>query len=143
MKQTDAEEVYPGKTNTSIQELRPIDDVFFEVLAEDKEDVQEILRTILEDDELIVEDVVVQSSRRNLYGWSVRLEALCTLGDGSKVNIEIQRSDSDYHVKRVRYNASVITAREPQTRDRFEDVLELYIIYISEFPPFRRSFQVK
>lgn len=89
-----------------VKDLRPIDDVFFEVLADDIPFCQEILRTILEDDKLIVNDVIVQSSERNLYGRSVRLDALCTLGNGEKCNIEVQRSNNDDHLKRVRFNAS-------------------------------------
>lgn len=65
-----------------VKDFRPIDDVFFEVLADNREFCQEILRVILEDAKLIVIDVVVQSSNRNMYGRSVRLDALCTLGDG-------------------------------------------------------------
>ena len=64
-----------------IKEFRLIDDVFFEVFASDIPACQEILRTILEDEKLIVNDVIVQSSERNIYGRSVRLDALCTLGD--------------------------------------------------------------
>ena len=60
-----------------VAKLRPIDDVFFEVLADDIGVCEEILRTILGDPALIVEDVIVQSSKRNLYGRSVRLDALC------------------------------------------------------------------
>ena len=116
-----------------VQEFRLIDDVFFEVFAEDIPACQEIIRTILEDPELIVHDVVVQSSKRNLYGRSVRLDALCSLGDGTKCNIEVQRSDRDDHLKRARFNASSITVRESGPGERFEDILELYIIYISEF----------
>ena len=37
-----------------IMEFRPIDDVFFEVLADDREVCQEILRTILENGSLLV-----------------------------------------------------------------------------------------
>ena len=44
-----------------IKEFRPIDDVFFEVLA-NKPVCQEMLRTILEDEELIVQDVITQNS---------------------------------------------------------------------------------
>ena len=68
-----------------------------------------MLRTILEEDELVVQDVITQNSEKNLYGRSVRLDALCTLGNGEKCNIEIQRSDNDDHLRRVRYNASSIT----------------------------------
>lgn len=77
------------------KEFRLIDDVFFEVFAEDEEACQEILQIILEDGQLAVLDVVVQSSKRNIYGRSVRLDALCTLGDGKKCNIEVQRAYDD------------------------------------------------
>ena len=49
-----------------IKEFRLIDDVFFEVFASDIPACQEILRTILEDEKLIVNDVIVQSSERNI-----------------------------------------------------------------------------
>lgn len=116
-----------------VQDLRLIDDVFFEVFARDIPACQEILRTILEDDNLIVHDVIVQSSERNLYGRSVRLDALCTFGNGVKCNIEVQRSDNDNHLRRARFNASSITVRESDPGEKFENVKELYIVYISEF----------
>lgn len=75
-----------------VKNLRPIDDVFFEVLARNPLVCQEMLRTILEDDKLMVASVVTQSDERNIYGRSVRLDTLCTLGDGAKVNVEVQRS---------------------------------------------------
>jgi len=116
-----------------VKNLRPIDDVFFEVLARSTDVCQEILRVILEDDALIVNDVVVQSSERNLYGRSVRLDALCTLGNGKKCNIEVQRSNNDDHLRRARFNAAVITARDSEPGEHFEDIRDLYIVYISEF----------
>ena len=87
----------------------------------------------MEDDSLVVTSVITQSDERNLYGRSVRLDALCTLGNGTKVNVEVQRSDNDNHLKRARFNASSITVRESETGTKFEEVLELYIVYISEF----------
>ena len=116
-----------------IKDLRPIDDVFFEVLAENKAVCQEMLRTIMQDNNLVVHDVISQRSERNIYGRSVRLDALCTLGDGTKCNIEVQRSDNDNHLKRVRYNAASITVKESNPGDKFEDVVNLYVVYISEF----------
>ena len=115
-----------------VKDFRLIDDVFFEVFAQDKEACQEILRAILEDDELIVTSVVVQSSERNLYGRSVRLDALCTMGDGTKCNIEVQRADNDDHFRRVRFNASSITVKNSEPGEYFEDILDLYMVYISE-----------
>ena len=116
-----------------VKDFRPIDDVFFEVLAKNPAVCQEILRVILEDDALTVLQVITQDSKRNLYGRSVRLDALCTLGNGTKCNIEVQRSNNDDHLKRARFNASSITVKESNPGEDFKDILELYIVYISEF----------
>ena len=116
-----------------VQRLRPIDDIFFEAIAEDPEVCEEILRVILEDPKLTVLEVITQSSEKNIYGRSVRLDALCTLGDETKCNIEVQRSDNDDHLKRARFNASSITVKESNTGERFSDTIDLYIVYISQF----------
>ncbi len=116
-----------------IAKFRPIDDTFFEVLADDVDFCQEILRIILEDDKLLVESVNVQRGVRNLVGRSVRVDALCTLGDGSKANIEVQRSNDDNHFKRIRYNSSCITASETEPGEKFENVPNVIVVYISEF----------
>ena len=73
----------------------------------------------------------------NLYGRSVRLDALCILGNGKKCNVEVQRSNKDHHLKRVRFNASVITVRDSQTDDKFEETIDLIVVYISEFDIFK------
>lgn len=116
-----------------VRDMRPIDDVFFELLAKSKKVCQEILRVILEDDKLVVIDTITQSSERNLYGRSVRLDALCKLSNGTRVNIEVQRSNNDDHLKRARFNASSITVKESNSGTNFENVPDLYIVYISEF----------
>ena len=120
-----------------VKNFRPIDDTFFEVLADDIGVCQEMLRIILEDEKLIVKDVIVQSSERNLYGRSVRLDALCILGNGKKCNVEVQRSNNDHHLKRVRFNASIITVRDSQTDEKFEKTIDLIVVYISEFDIFK------
>ena len=122
-----------------VKNFRPIDDTFFEVMADDIGVCQEMLGIILEDEKLIVKDVIVQSSKRNLYGRSVRLDALCILGNGKKCNVEVQRSNKDHHLKRVRFNASVITVRDSQTDDKFEETIDLIVVYISEFDIFKRG----
>lgn len=116
-----------------IAPLRPIDDIFFEVLATDKLVCQEIIRTILQDDKIIVEEVIVQDSLKNIYGRSVRLDALCILGNGTRCNVEVQRSDNDNHLKRVRLNASSITVKDSVVGEKFEGIKDVIIIYISQF----------
>ena len=121
------------KKRDDVNALRPIDDVFFEVLVEEPGVCEEMLRTILEDRNLVVEDVIPQRSERNIFGRSVRLDALCTLSSGVKCNIEVQRSNDDDHLRRARFNASSITMKCSNPGEHFEDVIELYIVYISDF----------
>ena len=123
-----------------VRDFRPIDDAFFETLADDIAFCQEILRVILSDKKLVVEDVIVQNSKRNLYGRSVRLDALCTLGNGTKCNIEVQRSNNDNHLKRVRYNAASIAVVDSQRGDKFRELEDLYVVYISEFDVFHGGY---
>ena len=95
---------------------------------------------ILSDKKLIVEDVIVQNSKRNLYGRSVRLDALCTLGDGTKCNIEVQRSNNDNHLKRVRFNAASISVVDSQKGEHFRKMEDLYVVYLSEFDVFHKGY---
>lgn len=120
-----------------VKDLRPIDDVFFEVLADDIDFCQEMLQTILDDEKLVVTDVIVQSSKRNLYGRSVRLDALCVLGNGKKCNVEVQRSDNDDHFRRVRFNAASIAVKDSQKNEAFEQLEDIIIVYISQFDFFK------
>lgn len=123
-----------------VKDFRPIDDAFFETLADDIAFCEEILRVILNDDKLTVQNVIVQSSKKNIYGRSVRLDALCTLGNGTKCNIEVQRADNDDHLKRVRFNASSITVTDSQKGKKFNSIDNLYIVYISEFDIFKKGY---
>lgn len=116
-----------------VQEFRPIDDTFFEVFANDVDVCQEILRVILQDPNMEVSSVSVQANYKNMIGRSVRLDALCTLGDGSVCNIEVQRADHDDHLRRARYHAACLTAGITDPGERFKEVPTLYIVYITEF----------
>lgn len=127
------------ETLEKVQRLRPIDDVFFERLMENKKVCQEILRVILNDDKLIVKTVVAQRGIQNLFGRSVRLDALCILGNGEICNIEVQKSDNDDHVKRVRYNASLITANKTPKGSDFSSVPTLLMVFISRFDIFKKN----
>lgn len=115
-----------------IQEFRPIDDAFFEVLIRNRKVCEEILQTILEDPNLAVLEVVPQNSIRNLQGRSVRLDALCRLGTGKVCNVEVQRADNDDHFRRVRYNTSCITANVTDPGEKFRNIPDIIAIYISE-----------
>lgn len=127
------------KVKKKVEKLRPIDDIFFEKLMEDMAVCEEALRVILEDEKLKVVSIVPQKSIRNLQGRSVRLDALCILGDGSAANVEVQKADDDDHPRRVRYHASCITANVTDTGTRFKEVPNLYMVYITRFDLFGKG----
>jgi hypothetical protein len=114
-----------------IRDLRPIDGALFELLVSDKEVCEEMLRTIMEDDKLQVKEVVPQ--RDELCRYSTKLDATCILGNGKECCVGVQLAEGeDNHVRNVLRNASNITARYVDICERIEDLIELYIICISE-----------
>lgn len=133
------EELLKRNSYQEVQKLKPIDDVFFQKLVEDKNVCEEILRIILEDERLEVLWVVAQDSIKNLYGRSVRLDALCRLGSGELCNIEVQKSSKDDQIRRVRYNASCITANNTKVGSDFIDVPDVTMVYISTFDIFDKG----
>lgn len=120
-----------------LDDLVPLDDSFFEKIAEDIDAMEEIIQTIMEDDTLRIVETIPQKDIKNLQGRSVRLDVLCKNDENKYYNVEIQIADNDNHVKRVRYNASCITANITSTGAHFEDVPDIYMIYISKFDLFQ------
>ena len=122
-----------------VKKFNVFDDTFFEMVAKDKDAVEDILRIIFHEPELKVIELIPQSSVKNLYGRSVRLDALCRMKDDHYINVEIQKSDDDNHLKRTRYNASCITANTSTPGENFENVKDVYIVYISKFDVFKKG----
>ena len=116
--------------------LNPIDDLMFCKMAEHKEFCEEILRVILDDDGLTVVEAIPQWQGKNLAGRSVVLDAKCVTGDGRHINIEVQKADDDNHLKRARYNASILTTNIAKTGKKFEFIPDVCIVFISKFDIF-------
>lgn len=129
-----------AKIRDTAKKLNPIDDVFFQVMVEDKLVCQEILQTILEDPGLTVVKVTPQRDLKNLQGRGVRLDAECILGNGKHADVEVQRSDNDDHQRRVRYNASCLTTNITDPGTNFRDVPDVIMVYISEFDMFESGY---
>jgi len=54
-----------------------------------------------------------------------------------KCNVEVQRSDNDNHVRRVRFNASSIALKDSQKNEKFEQIEDIIVVYISQFDIFK------
>lgn len=122
-----------GKMTSSeeARALNPIDDLMFRKMAEDVGFCEEILRVILEDNELKVLETIPQWTGTNLQGRSVILDAKCVKSDGRQVNIEVQKEDDDDHQRRVRYNGAILTTNISEPGTKFKMFL-MYVLYLSQ-----------
>ena len=73
-----------------------------------------------------------QQDIKNLQGRSVRLDILAVDAGNRVYNIEIQRSDKGAGVKRARYNSSLIDANVTEPGEKYENLCESYVIFITE-----------
>lgn len=119
-----------------ILSLNVIDDAMFHKVAEDTSAVEEILRTVLEDESLTVVRVEPQKSLRNLGARSVVLDALCELSDGTQVAVEVQKRNDADHARRVRYVRSCLETFLAEQGCGFYDIPTVTVTFLSAFDPF-------
>lgn len=124
---------------TLIKQLNVIDDVFFHKIAEDKAVCEEILRIILQKPKLKVIEAQTQRFLRNIGAHSVILDLLCEDEDGARINVEMQKTDDDDHVKRVRFNSSNIDTTFTEKGLDYKDFPDIYVIFISKFDMFQEG----
>lgn len=115
-----------------IRGFRLLDDDFMSKVFEDKDCTEFLLQIILNRTDLKVLRVHGQYDIRNLQGRSVRLDILAVNTEERVYNIEIQRSDKGAVVKRARYNSSLIDANITEPGEKYENLCESYIIFITE-----------
>lgn len=115
-----------------IRGFRLLDDDFMSKVFEDKDCTEFLLQIILNRTDLKVLRVHGQYDIRNLQGRSVRLDILAVDTEERVYNIEIQRSDKGAVVKRARYNSSLIDANITEPGEKYENLCESYIIFITE-----------
>lgn len=115
-----------------LKNFRLLDDDFMSKVFEDASCTELLLRIILKRDDLKVIDVHGQHDIKNLQGRSVRLD-IVAVDEAEKIyNIEIQRSDKGAGVKRARYNSSLIDANITEPGQKYENLAESYVIFITE-----------
>lgn len=121
-----------SETREKVKNYRVIDDTFFRLIASRKSVCQEILRTLLEDENLIVISVNVQEEIVSLFR-KIKVDALCLLSNGDFCNIEMQKGNENDDIRRVRFHVSSITANKTPEGTEFKDIPNVKVIYISEY----------
>lgn len=104
--------------------------------------VQFILRIVLEMPDLQVQECFSQHLMQNLQGRSVRFDILAIDAAGKQYNIEIQRTDSGAHVKRARYNSSLLDAAMSMPGEQYHKLHDSYVIFLTEKDPLRQGLPI-
>lgn len=123
---------FSDETQKKAKSLRIIDDSLFRLVAKRRGACQEILRTLLDDEQLEVITVTPQATVASM-DRGVVLDALCKLADGTICNIEMQKADKDNDLKRVRFHAAIITTTNTPKGTPFNDIPTVKVLYITEY----------
>ena len=116
-----------------IKELRLMDDDFFsEALDGKTEAVEYILNTILERDDIKVKSTKAQVEYKSATKRSIKLDIQAEDVHGRLMDIEIQCSDRGSGVRRARFHSSMIDRALLSKGDDFEDLVDTYVIFITE-----------
>ena len=125
-------EIRQARYLENLKKFRLMDDDFIAVIFEDISCTEFLLRIILSRDDLVVKTVRPQYEIKNLGGRSVRLDIFAEDQEGKAYNIEVQRKDSGAVQKRARYNSSLIDAHITDPGDDYNQLGEVYVIFITE-----------
>ncbi|MBQ9207727.1 MAG: PD-(D/E)XK nuclease family transposase [Treponema sp.] len=124
---------------SKIAQFRLFDDDFMsKVFEDDIEATEFLLRIILQRDDLEVTESKGQVSIKNLLGRSVRLDIKARDKTGKFYNIEVQRADEGADEKRARYYSAILDANTLLPRQKFKDLPETYVIFITEHDVLKR-----
>ena len=123
-----------------IRGFRLLDDEFMtRVFSGNPALTEMVLRIVLENDELTVESVQVQSEIKNLRHRSLRLDIRAVDKTGKQYDIEIQRADKGGVPQRARYHAALIDAEALQPGEDFSALPESCVIFITEHDLFGKG----
>ena len=122
-----------------VQQFNLMHDDFFAVVMQDKAALETALRILLSKKDLIVTDVRVQYSVRNMIGHSAILDVLSEDSKGKLYNIEVQVKNIDDYQKRTRYYQANMDVSFLRKGRHYSELLDIYIIFISSFDIFGKN----
>ncbi len=119
------------------------DDLFMTVCFDnDPVFTEQILRVIMNNNDLRVLEARAQVDLKNLIGRSVRLDVKAKDAEGHPINIEIQRDSSEAIPQRARYHSSMLDTVTLQKQQDFKDLPECYVIFITEHDVLKKNLPI-
>lgn len=93
-----------------------------------------LLKIILKQDDINVISVVGQREFKNpiVGGRDIRLDILAKDSKGKHYDIEVQKKPEGAHVRRARFNSSMMDVRMLQEGQKFSELRDSYMVFITE-----------
>ena len=123
-----------------IASLQLKNDILFSAVFEDLGAAQELVRTVLDDDTIVLKEAKTQYDVTNIRGHSARLDMYGESTKGHLHNVEVQIHFQDvpkerrveYMRKRAFYNASLIAGMKFEKSKNYLDMQDIYIVFLLE-----------
>ena len=115
-----------------LERLTLMSDLFARNVLKDKACAEYILQVIMEDSSLRIVSLDIQADLKNLYGRSATLDCIAQDAAGKLYNIEIQQEPEGASPFRARYYSALLDMNTLDPGDRFNQLPESYVIFITE-----------
>ena len=110
------------------------DDLMSMVFDGNIEATELLLRIILKRDDILVESVVGQREVQNpvVGGRNIRLDILAKDNTGKNYNVEVQKKPEGAHIRRARFNSSMMDSRMLKEGQEFSELQDSYMVFITQ-----------
>jgi predicted thioesterase len=110
------------------------DDLMSMVFDGNIEATELLLKVILEHDDVTVVSVVGQREFQNpiVGGRNIRLDILAKDSTGKNYNVEVQKKPEGAHIRRARFNSSMLDSRMLKAGQEFAELQDSYMVFITE-----------
>ena len=110
------------------------DDLMSMVFDDNIEATELLLRIILKKDDIIVESVVGQREFQSpvVGGRNVRLDIWAKDSTGKHYDVEVQKKPEGAHIRRARFNSSMMDSRMLNEGQDFSELQDSYMVFITQ-----------
>lgn len=131
-----------NQVNSIIDGMRLLDDILMTMVFDGNiPATQKMINIILNRNDIIVKSVTVQKVQINplVGGYNVRLDIFAEDNKGNHYNFEVQRADAGAGKSRARFLSAALDQRMLRHRERFEDIKDSFVIFITENDVFKKG----
>lgn len=110
------------------------DDLMSMVFDGNKEATELLLKIVLKKDDIQVESVVGQREFQSpvVGGRDIRLDILVKDSIGKHYNVEVQKKPEGAHIRRARFNSSMMDSRMLKAGQEFSEPQDSYMVFITQ-----------